>query len=313
METYTRNDILESLNQHVAAQDKAKEDIATVGYLHFAKMVNHIKGHGTIKSSNALIMGPSGCGKTFIANKMADVLGVPFIDIDAKSLSKTGYVGTSIADVVFSAIKDIPHEQQPKIPYSVVFIDEFDKLVQGGSRQDWDLELQYSLLKLIEGTTMRNPDKHTMGPNSIETHNMLFIFGGNFASLREERAKREEKPKSIGFSEPEKPENKEISQQQEILEAGVVLELVGRISIITEVFDLTKEDLEYALLNTKSSILNQYTALCKNVFNTELDITDEEIDAIIDGCIKAKVGARGLHQELDKYMTKRLNDLKING
>ena len=53
-----------------------------------------------IQKSNLLLFGPTGCGKTLLAKSLARFLLVPFVSVDATSLTQAGYVGDDVETIL---------------------------------------------------------------------------------------------------------------------------------------------------------------------------------------------------------------------
>lgn len=247
-------------------------------------------------------MGPSGCGKTYMVEKAASVLGLPFFKINAKSISNSGYVGTSLDDYFEKFQTDSYHDGTRHLfGYSIIFIDEIDKICKElGSGSTWNISLQYSLLKIIEGTLVRT--RTVSSP--IDTEKMLFVLAGNFEEIRNNRKKKQ----SIGFKENEiinvQP------YQKELLEFGMVRELIGRISTVTEVSFLSKDDLYKILTEAEDSVHAQYKELFK-YHKLDIKVTPEQLDKIIDLCYDQDLGARGLLSAYEECIKELLFNAEV--
>lgn len=303
----TPNSIYTELSQYVHGQEEAKKKLAMAGFLHLAKSelwLRNMRHREPTKKSNVLIMGPSGCGKTYMVNRLAICLDKPFLEINAKALVNEGFQGTSITEYFKGFMGKVGIEySQENFLTGVVFIDEFDKLgsaLTTKSGGDWNLEIQNSLLKVIEGSPI--------GQSSADTSGMLFILGGNFKSIRDARANTK---RSIGFDGTSLVKTS-TSLQQDLMQAGISREMVGRISIITEIQELTRSDMVAILKKTKDSVLDQYKELYLRMFHKELVISNYVLNKIVQTCLDKKVGARGLQSALDEYICKKIfNDKDI--
>jgi ATP-dependent Clp protease ATP-binding subunit ClpX len=300
MTTISPKIIYEFLDSRVVGQDAAKKTLATAGFLHASKTLYWKKQElatKPIKGSNVLLMGPSGCGKTYLAQNLAEYLGSAYLEINARALTNEGYKGMSISDHFEALYYSKTVAERIAIPHAIVFLDEFDKICgDGGGSPGWNTSLQHSLLKIIEGTTVDFPDKK----GTVDTRGMLFVIGGNFQSIREIIRK----PKSIGFSNPEAP--KDVSLHQELIKAGMIQEVAGRISLISEIEQLTKKDLKRALTEADRSIYQQYQDMYFEIYGKELSLSPYQIEKILQLCMEKKVGARGLQSSLDEYLSKSL-------
>ena len=81
--------IKEYLDQYIIGQDDAKKSLAVAVYNHYKRVKN--KEHDVdIQKSNLLFIGPTGSGKTYMAETLANFLGVPFASADATTLTEAG-------------------------------------------------------------------------------------------------------------------------------------------------------------------------------------------------------------------------------
>ncbi|PWN21066.1 P-loop containing nucleoside triphosphate hydrolase protein [Microstroma glucosiphilum] len=148
-----------SLSQH-------EEDPSPLRLLHATSSApRHAK-------SNLILIGPSGSGKTLLISTVAEALDVPFVSIDATTLTSSGYVGEDV-DVVGRRLLsearrlcgEVATEDdiKRKAEQGIVFIDEVDKLAKRtnstGNRDIGGEGVQQALLRLLEGCVM-----HVQGP-----------------------------------------------------------------------------------------------------------------------------------------------------
>ena len=115
--TVTPEEIKEYLDDHVIGQDEAKEVVAVAVYNHY-KRINSTDTDIELDKSNILVFGPSGTGKTLIGKTIANFLDVPFAQIDATTLTESGYVGEDVENVVQRLLiaSDFDVEKQTKVP-----------------------------------------------------------------------------------------------------------------------------------------------------------------------------------------------------
>lgn len=304
------------LDQFVFGQEEAKKAVAVNGFQHHLRYMNHILARDAhmeapfIRKSNIMLLGPSGVGKTFIVKKLAEFLNLPFHDISAASLSNEGYVGTSLEDHIEEYVNHTNHKDgSVELEYGIFFIDEVDKLAATGS-DSWTLRKQYSMLRLIEGIELQLAGRKGGGSGfskqrKFNTGNLLFIFAGNFREMRETR--KENKKKGIGFVHEERT-TKEKELHEEVIKAGIIPELAGRISEVVELMPLTKEILYDSLLKGKESPLQSYKNLLATL-NLDLEISDEELLEIAERCATSEIGARGIFAEVDKVIRPLLFDV----
>jgi ATP-dependent Clp protease ATP-binding subunit ClpX len=282
--------IYKELDKRVVGQDAAKRALSSALFVHVMKL--HQKEYGF--KSNVMFIGSSGCGKTHMMNQIEHIFPeLKLIKIDASAISKTGYVGSSIIDLLHAQIED-----QKEADNAVVFIDEIDKMCETDKDKEWKSDLQASLLKLVEGgeCVIKEKSSSYSSSKSFNTNKTLFVFSGNFATIRDKRKEAAENKRrsTIGFAESNDKEKREQSIQEQLIEAGMKAELVGRISHIAELEKLTKKQLTDILLRPGGYLDD----LNKSIFAQEKDyikISTKQLESIIDTAYEAETGARVLN------------------
>jgi ATP-dependent Clp protease ATP-binding subunit ClpX len=147
----------------------------------------------------------------------------------------------------------------------------------------------------------------------------MFILGGAFSGLEkiiEERTKSN-KEKKIGFlkGNVSSQDNTNILQQtttEDLIEYGLMPELVGRLPNKVILNPLTKQDLINILTVSQNNVISQY----KQVFSEagiKLDVLDETLEQVADSAIKNNTGARGLKTILSNILNKILFEAVSNG
>lgn len=294
-------------DKYVVSQEEAKKVLSYALSMQSMKMFFKASSDVSTKKSNVLLMGNTGVGKTLLANCI-DKLGFKVFKMSARDITDEGIKGLSIRDYLNNFAKECFDADgkfnKSKLEGSVIFIDEFDKIcspypLSGGG--DHNLAIQENLLKFIEGQ-----DYHTKH-GIINTTDIMFVLCGNFASVR--KLRRKEKKQSIGFVDT--TEFKAEPLHKELQKTGMIAELAGRIALVAELKDLNREDLLSILTTAENNILEQYQMLF-TFFEDDLPISDEDLDGIVDSCIKNETGARGLQTELDKLLMERCLDAVFN-
>ena len=166
-------EIIHELDKTIIGQDRAKRAVAIA----FWKQQLRASGDDSVPRSNLLRYGPTGCGKTALARDAAKIIGLPFISVDATSLTKTGYRGKDAQDIIKDLVARFGEHQ--KLANSVVFLDEIDKLAARGNdaRMAYNQGTQHTLLKLVEGLEI------DCNGTTISTEGLLFVFAGAFSGL----------------------------------------------------------------------------------------------------------------------------------
>ena len=142
----------------------------------------------------------------------------------------------------------------------------------------------------------------------VDTTNILFICGGAFDGLDKIIEKRTDK-KSMGFgaditSKADRDVGQILAQvqQHDLLQFGIIPELIGRLPVIASLDSLGREELVRILTEPKDAMTKQYTALMR-MDNVELEYQPEALEAIADKAIAMKIGARGLRSVMEGVMT----------
>ncbi len=316
--------IKQYLDQYIINQERAKKILSVAVYNHYKRMMclSQPNRDGLeIEKSNVVMIGPSGSGKTAMLMHLSKLLDVPFAVTDASSLTEAGFVGAdvevAVRNLYYAADKNID-----KTEHGIIYLDEFDKIARkSGPNQSITADpghegVQQALLKMLEGNvvefTARGQRKHPEAPTiKVNTTNILFIVGGAFVGLEDIIEKRLHKNESpIGFGAKITKTEEETSRYdrlisqvapEDLIQFGIIPEVVGRLPIICTLETLDKEALLRILTEPKNAPTKQYAELMR-VDNIELEFTEEALLAIADKAIKRKTGARGLKGILEDVM-----------
>lgn len=298
-------DIKTHLDQYIVGHENAKELFSVSAYNHYKRIFYPDDEDVEIEKSNILLVGPTGTGKTLFAKTLAKKLNVPFAIADATTLTEAGYVGDDVESVIERLLSladyDVDLAQR-----GIVYIDEVDKKARRSesnvATRDVSGEgVQQALLRLIEGTTIKvklgNSKKYTDDFVEFDTSNVLFILGGAFVGIEKVIEKRLKKSSSIGFGATvidESSKNKLLASvlPEDIIDYGLIPELVGRLPILISLENLTEEQLKQ-VLTVKNNPVDQVKALL-DIDKIELEFADKFYTDVARIAIKQKLGARSI-------------------
>ncbi|WP_294965755.1 HslU--HslV peptidase ATPase subunit [Sulfurimonas sp.] len=112
----TPNEIVEYLDKYVISQKDAKKTIALALRTRYRRMQLSQELQDEIMPKNILMIGSTGVGKTEISRRLAKMMKVPFIKVEASKYTEVGFVGrdveSMIRDLVISSIAIVKQEKK---------------------------------------------------------------------------------------------------------------------------------------------------------------------------------------------------------
>lgn len=115
----TPKEIVKYLDDYIIGQKDAKKTIALALRNRYRRMKVEPTLQEEIMPKNILMIGSTGVGKTEIARRMARMMSLPFVKVEASKYTEVGFVGrdveSMIRDLVYEGINLVTREYEDKI------------------------------------------------------------------------------------------------------------------------------------------------------------------------------------------------------
>jgi ATP-dependent HslUV protease ATP-binding subunit HslU len=112
----TPREIVAELDKYIVGQDAAKRAVAIAIRNRWRRQQLPPELRKDVTPKNIIMIGPTGVGKTEIARRLAQLVGAPFLKIEATKYTEVGYVGrdveSMIRDITEAGVGMIKSEQR---------------------------------------------------------------------------------------------------------------------------------------------------------------------------------------------------------
>jgi ATP-dependent HslUV protease ATP-binding subunit HslU len=115
----TPRQIVAELDKHIVGQQAAKRAVAVSIRNRWRRQQLPTDLRKDVTPKNIILIGPTGVGKTEIARRLAQLVGAPFIKVEATKFTEVGYVGrdveSMIRDLVEAGISMVKQRQREQV------------------------------------------------------------------------------------------------------------------------------------------------------------------------------------------------------
>ncbi len=271
-------ELLASAKQVVIGQDASIKDL-------IIKLVTYIKDESS-QGSPILVTGSTGCGKTYSIKTLAKLIGLPFTEISTPELTPEGYVGKNISTVLFNAVIEKVQEFGAYPNRLIIYLDEFGKILQRGSSSDnFTREIQNQFLKLLEPGAKLSVSLGSSAVKELPFRAMVIL--------------------SDAFSFIKRDHGEDPLTRNDLVEAGFIPELAGRIQLVSPFKTLGSSEFEQILIRGQQSVLKLQERQCTNM-GLNLVFEPDSIRLIAQLAEKDGAGGRSLNHLVGTLVEKEL-------
>src|SRR5262245_40971135 len=96
----TPRQIVAELDKYIVGQNAAKKAVAVAIRNRWRRQQLAPDLRSDVTPKNIILIGPTGVGKTEIARRLAQLVGAPFIKVEATKFTEVGYVGRDVESII---------------------------------------------------------------------------------------------------------------------------------------------------------------------------------------------------------------------
>jgi ATP-dependent HslUV protease ATP-binding subunit HslU len=96
----TPRQIVAELDKYIVGQNAAKKAVAVAIRNRWRRQQLPAELRTDVTPKNIILIGPTGVGKTEIARRLAQLVGAPFIKVEATKFTEVGYVGRDVESII---------------------------------------------------------------------------------------------------------------------------------------------------------------------------------------------------------------------
>ncbi len=210
----TPKEIVAYLDEYVIGQRDAKKTIALALRTRYRRMQLSGELQDEIMPKNILMIGSTGIGKTEISRRLAKMMSVPFIKVEASKFTEVGFVGrdveSMIRDLVMTSLALVKAEQQQNNQSAIEqyvltkivekLLPPLPKLSNDVKKEEYEISKARMKDRVINGEMDDKVIEINLPKPSIEFNDTNMMpemakvqesFSQMFSSLNKESAKKE--------------------------------------------------------------------------------------------------------------------------
>lgn len=291
--------IATKLNEYVLGQEELTKATADFLYYHAMRLENP-----QLSPRPILISGPSGSGKTEVWRVVQELYGDVFKIkiVNGARITQEGWKGNT---------KALSFINEDLADGGILVVDEFDKLATPQYSSGGDNvagRIQSEFLKLLEGEEVffAADKRGRMSSVEVTSKTMGFVLVGAFDELLQNQ---ETQPKAVGFGRTSEPHqlNKQICLTDEnLIEFGVLPELIGRVAQKCTTRNLSAEDYLRIIKNDNSRVSKLLSVLKRYDANIESVISDDEILRLVQTSKVNRTGVRWVSSQVENLLLQQI-------